>query len=52
VLAAMGFKTAQAIRAVRFSGGWETSEPEWDALVKGVSKVHAEMHHGKAHAVA
>ena len=52
VLAAMGFKTAQAIRAVRFSGGWETTEADWDALVKGVSKVHAEMHHGKAHAVA
>jgi cysteine desulfurase len=48
VLAAMGFKAAQAVRAVRFSGGWETSEPEWDALAKGVAKVHAEMHPGKA----
>jgi len=48
VLAAMGFKTAQAVRAVRFSGGWETSEPDWDALAKGVAKVHAEMHQGKA----
>ena len=48
VLAAMGFKAGQAVRAVRFSGGWETSEPEWDALAKGVAKVHAEMHHGKA----
>jgi cysteine desulfurase len=48
VLAAMGFKAVQAVRAVRFSGGWETGEPDWDMLAKGVVKVHAEMHHGKA----
>ena len=48
VLAAMGFKGAQAVRAVRFSGGWETTEADWDALVKGVAKVHGEMHHAKA----
>jgi cysteine desulfurase len=48
VLAAMGFKGAQAVRAVRFSAGWETTEADWDALVKGVAKVHAEMHHPKA----
>ena len=47
VLAAMGFKAAQAVRAVRFSGGWETTEADWDALVKAVAKVHGEMHHGK-----
>jgi len=47
VLAAMGFKAAQAMRAVRFSGGWETTEADWDALVKAVAKVHAEMHHPK-----
>jgi len=47
VLAAMGLKSAQAVRAVRFSGGWETGEPDWDALAKGVARVHAEMHHGK-----
>ena len=47
VLAAMGFKGAQAVRAVRFSGGWETTEADWDALVKGVAKVHDEMHHAK-----
>jgi cysteine desulfurase len=47
VLAAMGFKAAQAVRAVRFSAGWETCEPDWDALARGVAKVHAEMHHGK-----
>jgi cysteine desulfurase len=48
VLAAMGLKAAQAVRAVRFSGGWETTEADWDALVKGVAKVHGEMHHAKA----
>ena len=48
VLAAMGFKGAQAVRAVRFSGGWETTEADWDALVKAVAKVHDEMHHAKA----
>ena len=47
VLAAMGIKSAQAMRAVRFSGGWETSEPDWEALLKGLVKVQAEMHHAK-----
>jgi cysteine desulfurase len=47
VLAAMGFKGAQAVRAVRFSGGWETTESDWDALLKGLVRVHAEMHPGK-----
>ena len=45
VLAAMGFKGAQAVRAVRFSAGWETTEADWDALVKGVAKVHDEVQH-------
>jgi cysteine desulfurase len=48
VLSAMGYKSIQALRAVRFSAGWETTEADWDALVKGVAKVHAEMHHTKA----
>jgi cysteine desulfurase len=48
VLSAMGYKSAHAQRAVRFSAGWETTEPEWDALLKAVVKVHAEMQHGKA----
>jgi cysteine sulfinate desulfinase/cysteine desulfurase-like protein len=33
---------------VRFSAGWETTEADWDALVKGVAKVHGEMQHVKA----
>jgi cysteine desulfurase len=44
VLAAMGFKSAQAIRAVRFSAGWETTEADWDALAKVLVKVHEEFH--------
>jgi cysteine desulfurase len=48
VLAAMGLKAAQAVRAVRFSAGWETTEADWDALVKGVAKAHEATHHGKA----
>ena len=39
---------SQAVRAVSFSAGWETTEADWDALVKGVAKVHAEMPHPKA----
>lgn len=46
VLAAMGIKPAQAIRAVRFSAGWETTEADWEALAKVLVKVHAEFHHG------
>jgi len=45
VLSAMGLKAAQAVRAVRFSAGWETNEADWEALVKGVAKVHGEMQH-------
>ena len=45
VLSAMGYKSAQAVRAVRMSAGWETTEADWDALLKAVVKVHAEMQH-------
>ena len=43
VLAAMGYKAQHALRAVRFSAGWETSEPEWDALLKAIVKVQEDM---------
>ena len=39
----MGFKAAHALRAVRFSAGWETTEADWDALLRAVVKVHGEM---------
>jgi len=48
VLSAMGYKAAHAVRAVRMSAGWETTEADWDALLKAVVKVHAEMQHGKS----
>ena len=47
VLSAMGYKAAHAMRAVRMSAGWETTEADWDALLKTVVKVHGEMNHGK-----
>ena len=48
VLSAMGYKSAQAHRAVRMSAGWETTEADWDALLKAVVKVHGEMQGSKA----
>ena len=48
VLSAMGYKSAQAVRSVRFSAGWENNESDWDALLKGLARVNAEMHHGKS----
>jgi cysteine desulfurase len=48
VLSAMGYKSMHAVRAVRFSAGWETNEADWETLVKGVAKVHGEMHAAKA----
>ena len=52
VLAAMNFKSAEAHRVLRFSSGWETTEANWDALANALAKVHAEVHHAKAQAVA
>jgi len=48
VLAAMNFKSAEAHRVLRFSGGWETGENEWDALAHALMKVHGEGHPAKA----
>jgi len=45
VLSAMGFKAMHAMRAVRYSAGWETTEADWDALLKAIVKVHDEMQH-------
>jgi len=45
VLSAMGYKSAHAMRAVRFSAGWETTELDWEALLKAIVKVHGEMQH-------
>ena len=40
VLSAMGIKPAQAVRSVRFSAGWETTEQDWQALVAALAKIH------------
>jgi len=48
VLSAMGYKAAQAVRSVRFSGGWETNEADWEALLKGLIKINAELHPARA----
>ena len=47
VLSAMGFKASQVAHVLRFSGGWETTDRDWEALGKGIGKVFAEVHHGK-----
>jgi len=44
VLAAMNFKAAEAHRVLRFSSGWETAEADWEALLRALVKVHAEVH--------
>jgi hypothetical protein len=32
---------------VRFSAGWETTEADWDALIKGLAKIQADLHPAK-----
>jgi cysteine sulfinate desulfinase/cysteine desulfurase-like protein len=43
----MGYKAAQAVRSVRFSAGWETTEADWEALLKGLVKIYGELHPAK-----
>ena len=47
VLSAMGYKPAQVAHVLRFSGGWETHDADWEKLAKGIEKVFAEVHGGK-----
>ncbi len=47
VLSAMGFKAGQVTQVLRFSGGWETTAADWEALEKGLVKVYGEAHQGK-----
>ena len=44
VLSAMGYKPAQVAHVLRFSGGWETHDSDWEKLAKGIEKVFAEVH--------
>lgn len=47
VLSAMGYKAGQVTQVLRFSSGWETTAADWEALEKGIVKVHSGVHHGK-----
>jgi hypothetical protein len=40
----MGFKASQVAHVLRFSGGWETTDSDWEALGRGIGKVFAEVH--------
>ncbi len=43
VIAAMGYSPEEAGRVLRFSGGWETTELDWHALLEALQKVHLGM---------
>ena len=43
VLTAMGYSAAEAGRALRFSGGWETTCEDWRRLLEGVRQAFAEL---------
>ncbi len=43
VIAAMSYSPHEAGRVLRFSGGWETTEDDWQALLEGLQKVHRGM---------
>jgi cysteine desulfurase len=43
VLAAMDYTAAEASRALRFSAGWETRPGDWDELLAGLERAHAEL---------
>jgi cysteine desulfurase len=40
VLRAMGYSAAEAARVLRFSGGWETTEADWETLREALTLVH------------
>src|SRR2546425_3991804 len=43
VIAAMSYSPEEAGRVLRFSGGWETTEPDWHALLEALQTVHRGM---------
>ena len=43
VIAAMTYSPHEAGRVLRFSGGWETTEDDWQALLEALQKVHRGM---------
>jgi len=38
----MGCPSAHALRALRFSAGWETTEADWGALLRAIVQVYGE----------
>jgi cysteine desulfurase len=43
VLRAMGVGTGEIDQTIRFSGGWETTGEDWDALLQAVLDTHREL---------
>lgn len=43
VLLAMGYRPAEASRMLRFSSGWETTEADWAALLRGLQQAHGSL---------
>jgi cysteine desulfurase len=43
VISAVGLTTSEASRVLRFSSGWETAVSDWDRLLEGLGKAHAEL---------
>ncbi|MFM8468771.1 MAG: cysteine desulfurase family protein [Limisphaerales bacterium] len=43
VLTAMGYSSAEAARALRFSAGWETTPTDWQKLLDAVIQAHRDM---------
>ena len=43
VLAAMGCSGAEAGRALRLSAGWDTTAPDWEALLGGLERAWREL---------
>jgi len=43
VITAMGYSPADASRVLRFSGGWETREQDWEALLHAIVQTAREL---------
>ena len=43
VLSAMGFRSDESSRMLRFSSGWQTTVEEWNQLAETIVRIHAEM---------
>ena len=43
VLTAMGRAPEEGDRMLRFSSGWETTEADWERLLRGIEEAHGEL---------